>query len=220
MAGDAKQPDIDYRAVKLIVGLIALSLAGLTQVFSPAPLTSISASYYTGGWAQTIFLGFLFAIAAFLLAYNGMTRVETVLAKVAAVAAAGVALYPCGCGSPLVLARGAYSPRLPAVHFASAAVMFLVLAYFAWGFYRRARAKGHAEATIRAWIYAGCTLVIVGSIAALAVHALVGGSGTGPDYVTYWGETFGLVAFGISWLVASRAVPGITRPDERLYLLR
>ena len=212
--------DIDHRAMKLVIGLIALSMAVLTRVFSPAPLTSISASYYVGGWAQSIFVGFLFAIGAFLLAYNGATRVETVLAKVAAAAAAGVALYPCGCGSPLVLARGAYRPRLPSVHFASAAVMFLVLAYFAYGFYRRAREKGHVEANVRAGIYALCVLVILGAIVVLAVHAVVGGGGTGPDYVTYWGETAALWAFAVSWLVASRSIPKLTRPDERFYVFK
>ena len=93
--------------------------------------------------------------------------------------------------------------------------MFLILAYFSYGFYRRARDKGHTEANVRAGIYALCTLVIVASIVTLGVHAVIGGSGTGPDYVTYWGETFGLVSFGVSWLVASRVLPGLTRQDER-----
>ncbi|MEO7391902.1 MAG: hypothetical protein ABIU58_06985 [Ramlibacter sp.] len=40
-----------------------------------------------------------------------------------------------------------------------------------------------------------------------------------PAYV-YWFETPGLLAFGISWLTASRVVPGITGPEERFSPLR
>ena len=90
--------EIDHRTLKLIVGVVAWSLAGLTSVFSPEPLDSISAAYHAGGWSQTIFIGFLFAIAAFLLAYNGYSKHEMVASKVAAVAGLGVALFPCGCG--------------------------------------------------------------------------------------------------------------------------
>ena len=65
--------EIDPRTLKLIVGLVAASLAGLTNVFAESPIASISASYYEAGWSQSIFIGFLFAIAAFLLAYNGLS---------------------------------------------------------------------------------------------------------------------------------------------------
>ena len=69
-------------------------------------------------------MGFLFAIAAFLLAYNGLSRTEMFLSKAAAAAALGVALFPCECGGHPAL--------VPYVHGASAAVMFLILAYFCY----------------------------------------------------------------------------------------
>src|SRR5262249_26400434 len=92
-----RRPEIDHRTLKLIVGIVATGLAGLTSLFAKAPLTSISASYYEGGWSQGIFIGFLFAIAAFLLAYNGRSATEMILSKVASIAAVCVALFPCGC---------------------------------------------------------------------------------------------------------------------------
>lgn len=39
-------PEIDHRTLKLIVGVIALSIAGLTSLFARTAITSISASYY------------------------------------------------------------------------------------------------------------------------------------------------------------------------------
>ena len=84
--------------MKLIVGVIAMSLAFLTNFFASSNISSISAAYHEGGWSQNFFVGFLFAISAFLLAYNGESRSEMILSKVAAVAALGVALFPCECG--------------------------------------------------------------------------------------------------------------------------
>src|SRR5215510_12046051 len=100
--------EIDHRTIKLIVGVVALSLATLTDLFAKTSITSISASYYEGGWSQSIFIGFLFAIAALMLAYNGQSRTEMLLSKVACVTALGVAMFPCGCGG--------YPPLVPHVH--------------------------------------------------------------------------------------------------------
>jgi hypothetical protein len=204
--------EIDHRTIKLIVGLIALTLAGLTGLFAGFTIDSISASYYVGGWSQTIFIGFLFAIAAFLLAYNGTTRWEMALAKVAAAAAAGVALFPCSCGG---------HKAVPYVHGISAAVMFLILAFFSYGFYRRARDKNHTRANIRAVIYALCSLAIVLAILALGYDSLFANpiSNVFPQF-TYFGEATGLIAFGISWLLASRVLPGLTAENERFSPLR
>jgi hypothetical protein len=60
--------EIDHRTIKLIVVIIAISLAGHTNLFAKSPLSSISAVYYEGGWSQSILIGFLFAIAALLVA--------------------------------------------------------------------------------------------------------------------------------------------------------
>ena len=207
-----KREEIDHRTIKLIVGIIALSLATLTNLFSTTPLTSISASYYAGGWSQTIFIGFQFAIAAFLMAYNGVSKTEMVLSKVASLAALGVALFPCECDGHPVL--------IPHIHGISAAIMFFILAFFCREFYRRARAKGYTEALRRARIYVICGALIVASILALAFDHFTDGSLTKifPRFVFY-GEATGLIAFGVSWLTASRTFPVITSKQERFHLL-
>ncbi|HMV33246.1 MAG TPA: hypothetical protein PKA50_14110, partial [Gemmatimonadales bacterium] len=79
-----RRPEIDEHTLKLMVGIVALSLANLTSWFSGKHLESISASYYETGLAQTTFIGFLFAAASFFLAYNGQSRREMVASKVAA----------------------------------------------------------------------------------------------------------------------------------------
>src|SRR3989442_2924175 len=159
-----KQEEINHLTIKLVVGLIALSLAPLTSFFAKSSITSISASYYEGGWSQSIFIGFLFAIAAFLLAYNGFSRTDMVLSKLASVAALGVAMFPCQCDNHVEV--------VPYVHWISAATMFLILVYFCYSFYQRARQKGHPQANTRAVVYVVCGILIVLSILTLAFDRL------------------------------------------------
>jgi len=208
MLSAPQREEIDHRTIKLIVGIVAISLPVLTNVFARSAIASISASYYEGGWSQTIFIGFLFAIAAFLLAYNGVSTAEMILSKVAAMASLGIALFPCRCDiHPELIAH---------VHGVCAAVMFLLLAYFCYGFYGRARAKGYAQANARAAVYAMCGAAILLSIIVLALDNLSGNAfGANIPRLTYYGEATGLVSFGISWLTASRVLPVLTRPDER-----
>ena len=207
--------EIDHRTMKLIVGLIALSLPTLTNFLATlagSPLASISESYWRGGWPQTIFVGFLFAIASFLLAYNGRSRPEMLLSKVAAGAALGVAMFPCGCGGRQQI--------VPGLHYACAGVMFGVLTYFCYLFLVRALEKGHAEAKFRAGIYAICGAAIVVCSLALAYNGMTDDSLARryADFV-FWGEAGGLWSFGVSWLTASHVLPVVNRADERFKLL-
>jgi predicted transporter len=213
MLSQVHPPEIDHRTMKLIVGIIALSLANLTSFFANTKITSISASYYEGGWSQAIFIGFLFAIAAFLLAYNGYNRMQMVLSKIAAVAAACVALFPCDCDDQ-------YPVRVKYVHGASAAVLFMILAVFCYIFFRRAATKGSRPAKARALIYAICGVVIVAVVLVLAgddlsqqlSHRSIGSS---VPRLTFYGEKIALLAFAVSWLAASHYLPAITTREEK-----
>lgn len=212
MKASFKPKEIDDHVLKLIVGLVALSLANLTACLSHNIIGSISASYYEDGWARDFFIGFLFAISSFLFAYNGEGVGEMMLSKVAALAALGVALFPCRCGQP---------PDITTyVHFGAAAIMFGVLAGFCYIFYRRAQAKPHRQAKWRSYIYAVCAFTIGLVIAVLGIDNFTGQHlGSKLPRLTFYGEWAGLVAFGVSWLVASRAIPFITAPQERVSLL-
>jgi hypothetical protein len=99
--GAPRQPEIDQYTIKFLVGAIALGLPiveSLLTGLTGDPITSISASFWaTGLWPRNIFVGCLFAVAAFLLAYNGLSETEMWLAKVASLCALGVAMFPCGC---------------------------------------------------------------------------------------------------------------------------
>ncbi len=201
--------EIDHHTIKLIIGVIAISLATLTSVFSEIPLESISASYHEEGWSSSIFVGFLFAISAFLIAYHGRSVFELVISKIAAVSALGVALFPCSCGG--------HPEIVPHVHYIAAAVMFLILVAFCFSFFKRARGKGHRQAMFRAFIYAFCGITIFVSIAVIGLDIVLDEAiSIRISRLTYYCEAVALIAFGIAWLTASRILPLITRKDERL----
>jgi hypothetical protein len=95
--------------------------------------------------------------------------------------------------------------------------MFGILAAFCYAFFRRARSKGWTQARTRAIVYALCGGAIVLAMVLMGVDILTQGALRGRiDRFTFYAEAAGLIAFGIAWLVASRILPLITRPDERL----
>ena len=205
-----KKLEIDHRTIKLLVGLIALGLANATSFFSEHTITSISESYHYGAWPRDILVGSLFAISALMFAYNGFSTREMVLTKLAALAALGVAMFPCECGT--------HDPVIPRVHGISAGVMFLILAELCRIFYLRAKEKRYANADRRAFLYVGCGIGILLSIAILAVdHALGGAFVERAPRLVFYCERLGLIAFGIAWLAASHILPGFTDPHERWF---
>ncbi len=216
----SNKQEIDHRTIKLIIGLIALGLASITSFFTAGTIESISESYHRGGWAQTFFVGLLFAIAAFMAAYNGSSRGEMLMSKVAGISALMVALFPCKCepqNAALALNTcGTQSMAFPNLHVIGAGTMFAVLAWFCFLFYTRAKAKGHTEARRRAAIYLVCGVVIIASMALIGYDGAMNRSISNaiPRFV-YYGEKAGLIAFGFSWLTASRIIRGITSAEER-----
>ena len=209
--GPPRRPEVDQYTIKFVIGVIAFSLP-LLELALTKGITSISASFWweplKEPWARNVFVGFLFAISALLLSYNGTTEAEMWLTKIASLAAFLIAMFPCACDP---------SEReiIPHVHEVSAAAMFAVLAAFCYIFMRRAQAKGHREARWRVRIYAFCGLGTLAGLALfLAYFALAR-----RDPLLLLGETAGLLSFGVSWLTASRVLPVITRPDERQRLI-
>lgn len=210
MLAEPKKSEIDHRTIKLLVGVIAVTLASVTSLLAgPPPITSISASYHSTEAARDVFVGSLFAISAFLLAYNGMSKWEMGLSKAAAICAFLVAVFPCGCGSP-----GGVSG---VIHTGAALGMFVILAVFCFVFFRgRAYRKGHTEAKRRAVIYVGCGIVISVVIVVLVFDYLAGGViSAGFDRLIFYGEAAALYAFGLAWLIASRILPVFSSGEER-----
>jgi hypothetical protein len=154
-------------------------------------------------------VGILFFVAAFLMAYNGHTVLQSVSSRVAAIAAIAVAIYPTSinCAQKTVASN---------VHFIAAFMMFVVLLYFCVVFYRTTRA-GTIKQRRRSGAYLVCAVGIALSVVTIGVVNLVMDCETVRFYrVSFYGETAALCFFGFAWLTAGKAVPFMTDPEERL----
>ncbi len=236
-----EKPSLDVRTLRLLIGCIAIGLAVLVQAVSPLPLTSISGSYFSGDWPRNFFVGCLFFIAGFLIAYNGEWRIEAWLSKAAALAAIGVATFPCDCafeatrqGAETLQCLGISADRytslnrclthfqeIKGAHGTSAFVMFGILAVFCYIFYTRAKKKEDERRTAarrRMRVYSTALLLIIVSITTMLVDHFFGGiiSSAWQTFI-FWGEFVGLVSFGASWLTASYVIPGMAHEQRERF---
>lgn len=117
----------DYRALRFLVGLIAIFLPIIVSLLSTTELSSISASYYTN--ARDVFVGMLFIVSAFLWGYNGHTSREAVASKIASLAAMAVALCPTSSDLCEI-------DTLSIIHAIAAFVLFSILVFFCFGPFR------------------------------------------------------------------------------------
>lgn len=122
---------IDHRVIKLVVGIIAVSMAFIMQIASGEHLTSISEAYHYR--ARDMFVGLLFAVAAMFVSFKGENSLERRLTLLASLCAVLVAIAPCECGRSRTW--------LTAFHFPAAAGVFMIFGYFCWRFRRTAMAK-------------------------------------------------------------------------------
>ena len=208
---DRRKPSavFDYRGLRLLVGLIALSLPIVAVALAGRSLPSISASYYSN--ARDMFVGQLFVVGAFLFAYNGHSDYESYASKVASIAALCVASFPTTCdGCPV----GFHS----IVHYLSAALLFSILAYFCFiPFQRGLKDKPGKGKIRRRWIYAICGSVMVACIIVIALaNLLLSREAVEAWRITFWGEWLALTAFGIAWIASGKTLRWIA-DEEELY---
>lgn len=205
-------PIFDYKALRLMLGIIALSLPFVVTFVARDSLPSISASYFTN--ARDVFVGALFVVGGLMLTYNGHTTFEALASKVAAVSALLVALFPTS-------KVACESSSTSTVHTVAAVVLFLILAYFCFGPFREnTKGKGGKKGR-RAKFYFACGCLILGSMAVGLIGELVLPCETlqAIDLI-YWVETVALSAFGVAWIVAGKIIPWLVDEEDALKLFK
>ena len=205
-------PVFDYRALRLLMGIIAVALPIVVSAISTTALSSISASYHTE--SRDFFVGLLFVVAAFLWAYNGHSPAESHWSKTASVAAAVVALLPAACDTCPTTA-------VSVTHYVAAGVLFSILAYFCFVYFRMKTKGMPGKKGRRSKIYFVCGLIMVACmLAALVANFVLPPQTLKALRVTYWAEVIALAAFGLAWIVAGKYIPWFVDREEALHLFR
>lgn len=165
---------------------------------------------------RTIFVGFLFATAAALYAYKGLTPRENLLLNLAAICAAVVAIYPerlpADAAGDERLARlfemcssipmWAQQPR-PPVHYIAAVTLFVLLAIVAWSCAKQSLKylpPAHDRRKFERRYKMIAIAMILFPLPGIAVAYLFGV----PDTKVFFIEAAGVWTFGVYWAVKGR----------------
>jgi len=177
------------------------------------PLDSVSEYYYSGSVA--VFVGILWAVAAFLFTYRGYdnpSRLWDVLTgKVASVAALGVALFPTEALGPFIQPPW-WMTWMKVVHYSSATLLFSCLTVYSLCLFPSTGAPGSPPDPGKAkrnLVYRLCGWGMVCMLIWVAVAGIL----KGPIFVP---ESLALVLFGVSWLTKGRALWTLREAATRL----
>lgn len=203
---------ISYRALRRVIGVIGITLPIVLVMvgnqFSNAGIQDSISSYYwltlpDFSWSlatRDILVGSLCVIGVFLGSYRGDKRWDNMAGTLACFFAVGVALFPCS--KPLE-DRTWYNY----VHYASAAGLFLMLAYFCLISFRGSDpgTTPTEKKPLRNRVYATCGVIILLCIALIAILGIFPPESSVKNYV-FWLEASAIWAFGWSWYIKGKGL--------------
>jgi len=197
---------ISYLLLRKLIGLLGCALPfvlaiGAALISSLDVQPSISDYYHTV--MRDMFVGILFAIAIFMLSYRGYEPMDDRAGDIACITAIFVALFPVAPLNPTPAQE-----IFGIVHYVSAALFFLTLAYFSLVLFTKSdpSVPPTPRKLQRNRVYRICGWVI---IACLVAIALIGKLAAGPvkeQGAVFWLEAAAIIAFGFSWLTKGEAI--------------
>lgn len=192
----------------MILGNIVLRQCYLIQ-------SSISHYYYTA--TSHWFVGILCAVAMFLISYRGYNLIDNVVSSIAGFTAVLIAFFPTNMETMVpeeiimnrcVLFRLNENAIRNLIHYISAGIFFLSLAYNSLFLFTKSGGTKSKEKLIRNKIYKTCGIVILTSIILIAAYGIFKDKlvGLKEFHPIFWLEWLALIAFGISWLVKGEII--------------
>ena len=197
---------------------VALVIGGLLTLGGVEP--SISDYYYTV--LRDIFVGTMFAIAVFLIAYPGHSRrgdervSDDTITTLAGIAALGMAFLPNegpGLGDVLTVSQQALGVKLAALgHYLCALTFLGCLAWMCLVKFSRTANPARRR------IYRGCGWAILALTVVVVVASVIKIWGSGTPHrivvdwlIVLWAEALAIWAFSIAWLTKGRADRSLAR---------
>jgi hypothetical protein len=198
---------VSYLDLRKAVGIIGMALPFVLIIGKMAAegggiQSSISNYYHTA--MRDVFVGSLCAIAVFLGAYRGYGRIDNIAGNLACVFALGVALFP-----TVPINPSEYQIAIGQLHITFAALLFLILAFFALFLFRKTtpNKRPTPQKLLRNKIYAICgSIIVVCVLLALSLNLLPLTSPIFKLSPLFWLESLAIFSFGVSWLVKGEAV--------------
>lgn len=200
---------ISYLSLRRIVGIIGISLPfvlaiGNLLLGSDGIEKTMSAYYYTR--MGDVFVGSLFAIAVFLMTYQGWDWRDNLAGDVAGISAIGVALFPV---APEVDALTTTQVVCDLLHAIFAGLFFFALAYFCLVLFRKfSPDQPPTKAKIkRNLVYTVCGCAIIVCVVLIGVqYVLIHLDWQAELRFVFWLEAAAIFAFGVSWFVKGEGI--------------
>jgi hypothetical protein len=189
---------ITYATLRKVIGFLAFFLApvlvGGSLIFDhPAEIrTSISAYYYSS--MRNEMEGIICGIAMFLLSYDGYTKQDSIISKLAGLFALGIAFFPTS-------DTDVKDDIISQLHYIYAGIFFALLAYMCVFLFTKTSGNMTVQKKQRNRVYRVCGIIMAFSVLCIpfdgitAIHNKI--SFLEPTLVL---EILALVSFGISWL--------------------
>ncbi len=213
-----------HLTVRKNLGIIGISLPILLVLLNKFTiLPSLSHYYYSE--SNVLFIGLLFAFGLYLFSYRGYKMDNTKkdfiddnwITNVAGILIITVAFIPTSADSNLIgkyhlfqAPRGHNNNIYSTIHLSCAAGFFLIMAYLSYFRFTRTDNlhETHLEAVLkkrRNKLYRVSAILVVLALIFMFVFEFLSDNPFS-DYVVIIGETVALFAFGLSWLVKSKAL--------------
>ena len=206
---------ISYLNLRKTVGILGITFPIVLVIGSVVGAdcreiqSSISSYYHTS--MRDVFVGFICAICLFLFAYKGYDYIDSLSGSLACLFGLGVVFFPTSITGPLThcIPAPIDTQILGSLHFVSAALFFLVLAFFSLILFTKGKKNPSRRKLKRNLLYKICGYTILGCILIIAVYSglLEKRYPILQHYdPVFWLETIALWAFGISWLTKGKAL--------------
>ncbi|HEV7330588.1 MAG TPA: hypothetical protein VGN63_06060 [Flavisolibacter sp.] len=207
---------ISYQTIRKTIGWLGILLPAAmivgNAVFGHCYTIQSSVSHYYYTLTGNLFTGILCAVALFLIAYKGYNRLDQLASSIAGGLALLIALFPTNMETLAALGTDKSNCiifNLPAntlrnaVHYVSAGLFFLTLAFISWVLFTKGEAHPTHEKQLRNRVYRTCSILIVLCVLLIGVYGIWGKredavSRFKPVFFLEW---IALLAFGTSWLV-------------------
>ena len=221
---------INYMTLRRLIGWMGVSLpfvvylgnwilfthhvTGCLVPSSKVPY-SLSGYYYTH--MRGIFTGTFWALGVFLVAYNGLSRVDLVITGLAGLAAIGIATFPtnppphfladqagaCGPLVPIVYKSSAHQTLIGVAHQVSLVVLIVTLIAMAWRF--RYDQPGEKVTSMARTIYLVSAIGIAVGGAGAIIQNFLSDQVKAETPWLFWFEIVAILFFGLSWFVKGEA---------------
>lgn len=170
---------------------------------------SISAYYHTN--MRNVFVGTISAIALFLFVYKGYNRKDGITGTLGGIFALCVAFFPTSVSEPFTncIPGQIDTGIIHIVHFVSAGLFFLVLAWFSLFLFTKKQAPVTKRKLLRNKLYYGLGTGILVCLALIIMYYLF----LEDRYIklqkydpVFWLETLAMWCFGTSWLIKGETI--------------